>query len=623
MTHTDAYLFVSFTGTEKTETDEQIYFALSRNALTWQDLSPAGQPVLRSTQGDRGVRDPWIVCSPQRDRFFLLATDLSIYHRGGWGNSNWQHSSTKLAVWESPDLVNWSDMRLVDVAGDIPGAGMAWAPEAVWDPDDESYFVFWSTLTHEPEALGQSHSGPYVFYSRTRDFHTFTLPELWMTSEQGVIDATVMQANDGTWWRAARDDKQPGRGDRNILECCATLTGDWQRVSVTQDIFGDAWSDGPVEGPILFRFNESPPAYGLALDRFSHGKGYQLLRTTNLNSTSLEDWQVLDVDLGKVMKRHGGILPITQAEYERILAAHSGKNPIIPGLFADPSTIVPHEGRYYMICTTDGYPGWSASVLHMFSSADLRSWHNHGVVIDAANITWASHSLWAPALTQKNGMFYAYFSAHCPQSNAKEITVAWAQHPLGPWHTRETPMLTLVQALEVIPAMGQTIDPDIFTCAQTGKSYMLFGNCQPAIVELTPCMTDWVRGTLRHLDGAVNFREAVCVQHIDGRYHFSWSCDDTRSPDYHVRYGISQNLFGPIEDRGVLLARDDTRGIVGTGHHNIYHDESYDAWYILYHRHSDPGGQSPGTKREICMERLDYRDGRFLSVCPSHEGVNK
>lgn len=81
---TTAYLFVHFTGLEQSETDEQLYFALSRDGRHWRDLREAGFPVLTWKGGEGGVRDPHIVRDP-RGGFHIVATDLSIYHRGGWG----------------------------------------------------------------------------------------------------------------------------------------------------------------------------------------------------------------------------------------------------------------------------------------------------------------------------------------------------------------------------------------------------------------------------------------------------------------------------------------------------------------------------------------------------------
>lgn len=85
--------------------------------------------MLRTTVGTGGVRDPAIIRSPDGGRYWIIATDL---HTGGgtsWDDAT-NRGSTSIAVWESDNLVDWSEPRLLDVAGDIPDAGNAWAPEA-------------------------------------------------------------------------------------------------------------------------------------------------------------------------------------------------------------------------------------------------------------------------------------------------------------------------------------------------------------------------------------------------------------------------------------------------------------------------------------------------------------
>ena len=310
----EAYLFVHFTGTEGSATDEQIYFAVSENASTWRDLTLAGTPVLTAAIGDRGVRDPYLIRSPEGDKFYLIATDLSINRRGGWGSAGWQSSSTKLAVWESHDLVNWSDLRLVDAAGGIPDAGMAWAPEAVYDDTTGDYFVFWATLTTVANSMG---TNPTIFYSRTRDFYTFTKPKQWILKND-IIDTTVLKANDGYWYRAT----QTGT---ILIEQSTSLTGTWQTIGNLQDYFSGAWPYGGVEGPELFIYNQKDwsggiPAYGLYVDRYGQGAGYMPFYTTDLSSTARPPWYAgTNIDLGTMKKRHGGILPITKAEYDAVL----------------------------------------------------------------------------------------------------------------------------------------------------------------------------------------------------------------------------------------------------------------------------------------------------------------
>lgn len=87
---TQAYLFVHFIGEERNPTDEQLYFALSRDGVHWRDLRPAGSPALTWLGGEKGVRDPHIVRDP-RGGFHIVATDLSIYYRGRLGAERWRH----------------------------------------------------------------------------------------------------------------------------------------------------------------------------------------------------------------------------------------------------------------------------------------------------------------------------------------------------------------------------------------------------------------------------------------------------------------------------------------------------------------------------------------------------
>ena len=110
-----AYLFAYFKG-EGLSQGEQIYFAVSRDGLHWTDLNE-GNPVLVSTMGEKGLRDPFIMRSADGEKFYVIATDLKINGNGNWSAAQ-TSGSKSIMVWESSDLVHWSEQRMCRVAPD-------------------------------------------------------------------------------------------------------------------------------------------------------------------------------------------------------------------------------------------------------------------------------------------------------------------------------------------------------------------------------------------------------------------------------------------------------------------------------------------------------------------------
>jgi hypothetical protein len=77
------YLYIHFK--RESVDGEQIHFALSdgNDPLHFDDLN-GGKPVLYSTLGECGVRDPHIVRCPDGERFYMIATDLRVYACDDW-----------------------------------------------------------------------------------------------------------------------------------------------------------------------------------------------------------------------------------------------------------------------------------------------------------------------------------------------------------------------------------------------------------------------------------------------------------------------------------------------------------------------------------------------------------
>ena len=282
----------------------------------------------RQPQRQAGVRDPYLIRSPEGDKIFLIATDLSIYYRGGWGNAAATSTgSTKLVVWESTDLVNWTEPRLVDVARKIPGAGCAWAPEAFYDEATGNYVVYWATASDESNAVGDRMN---MYYCTTRDFYTFTDPVLWIDRDHSIIDTTMIyDENTKKYYRASGD------GQITIEQSDSIYEG-WEIIGTLSGIFNNNnYSGSKLEGPEFFKYNEDDyltdtagnpvETWGLMCDQYAEGKGYLPFRSTNLADMTTESWsRASDVNFASLKKRHGTILPVTRAEYKAVRKAFAG-----------------------------------------------------------------------------------------------------------------------------------------------------------------------------------------------------------------------------------------------------------------------------------------------------------
>lgn len=322
----EAYLFVYFTG--DTIDGEKIRFAVSdgNNALSWKTLND-GRPVLESRRGTRGLRDPFIIRSKDGDRFFLLATDLSV-GRTGWGGST-TRGSRYLEIWESTDLVRWGAQRHVQVSA--PDAGMTWAPEASYDPTIGAYAVYWTSTLYTDAAHGRDDgNGPQILMATTRDFRTFTpakpyfkaadLPEL--IRKNGLIDATVLK-DGGLFYRFTKVSQAQGCPSPDIIAQRSSslratgASGAWQMVS---RCIGRNAGTPEVEGPTAFVANPGDTSgfrYFLWVDNYG-GVGYIPLATNSLEGTVT--WTYPKTFHLPASPRHGTVLPITAQEHDALAA---------------------------------------------------------------------------------------------------------------------------------------------------------------------------------------------------------------------------------------------------------------------------------------------------------------
>lgn len=241
--------------------------------------------MLTSVIGEKGLRDPFVIRSPKGDRFDLIATDLRMYRdsSGSWDQVQ-RHGSRSVMVWESADLVHWTGQRLVRVAPD--NAGNTWAPNR-------------------------------MLYATTTDFRAFSEPKVWDDPGHSVIDSTVIK-DKGTYYRFTKDERDPSSGS----PCSKFITAEKARdlTDTSYDFVADCVGSGalqPGEGPTVFRSDNEKKWY-LFTDEYGL-RGYVPFETTALASGTWTPSTDYALPAGP---RHGTVLPVTGAEYERLLRTY-------------------------------------------------------------------------------------------------------------------------------------------------------------------------------------------------------------------------------------------------------------------------------------------------------------
>lgn len=618
-----AFLFTYFTGNSPQQ--EQICYALSDDGYNYTLLNQ-GLPVIKSDSIalTQCVRDPHILRGEDGKTFYMVVTDMKSDL--GWS------SNRGLVLMKSTDLIHWTHSA-INFPTKYPktwkNVTRVWAPETIYDHKAGKYMVFYSLLTNDGRCKYDK-----IFYSYVNDDFTDLEgePIYLFDSGSATIDGDIVYNDADQLYHLFYKSEAHG----GIFQATAkTLTAEPGQP------LGSQWTMLPdhvevekkaVEGVGVCRSLDGQ-SWVVMYDCYGAGH-YQFCRSTDLKSF---EWVANTQTKGQFTPRHGTIMPITQAEKDRLLAEWGqGQNPILPGFHADPEVLYSNQTqKYYIYSTTDGTPGWGGHDFSVFSSTDLKEWTDEGKMLDVKGdqVTWATGNAWAPAIIErkvgKNAYkYYYYFSAHNPISNRKEIGCAVSDSPTGPFVDCGHPIITDADR----PATqkgGQAIDVDVFQDPRSGKFYLYWGNGFMAGAELNDDMISIKPETkvdLTPKGGTLQdyaYREGTYVFYRKGTYYFLWSVDDTGADNYHVAYGTSKSPLGPIQvaEQPIILQQDPARHIYGTAHNSVLQIPSKDQWYIVYHRINlnfrEPA-LIPGIHRQVCIDPMTFdKKGRIVPVTPT------
>lgn len=604
------YLFAYFKG--NAVEDEAVCYAISRDGYNYLSLNN-NMPILDSKviSSTGGVRDPHILRAEDGKTFYMVVTDMTSSK--GWD------SNRAMVLLKSTDLVNWTS-SIINIQQKYAGQEdlkRVWAPQSIFDAKADKYMVYWS-MKHG--------DGPDIIYYAyaNADFTDLEgTPKVLFRPENGksCIDGDIVLKN-GLYYMFYKTEGH----------------GDGIRLAITDNLSSGKWIEQPgykqqtkeaVEGSCVFKLiNED--AYILMYDVYKQGK-YQFCKSVDLDVFKEID-QAITMNFHP---RHGTVIPITRKELEILtnkwgvpegFEMPTAKNPVLTGYYADPEILYAEKtGKYYLYPTSDGFTGWGGYYFKTFSSDNLKDWKEEGIILDMKkDLTWANGNAWAPCIiekkTGKNKYKYYYYFSGGKDGGRKKIGVAVADSPTGPFVDSGKPLIDFKP--EGVNR-GQEIDPDVFTDPKSGKTYIYWGNGYMAGAELNKDMISIKKNTVKELTPDNTFREAVYVFYRNGLYYFLWSQDDTGSPNYKVRYATARSPLGPltIPENNIVIMKDETNGIFGTGHNSILQIPGKDEWYIVYHRISRPDGMKqpyPGIYREVCIDKMEFNaDGSIKQVKPS------
>ena len=305
-----AYLFVHFKE-KRTPDGEQVYFGSSKDGFHWEEVN-GGNPVLWSYYGDKGVRD-FTITRTKEGKFIIMATDLSLsygmlnQYQNSWAEIS-RNGSKYLVLWESDDLVNWSEQKMIKLGDE--NFGCLWAPDIIYDKKNGDYLVHWSS-SHRVNNYGNKG----IYYSRTIDFIHFTEAQLLCQKEDsGVIDS-AMYEEEGKYYLFLKSEQNPAKV---ILMESENITGPFERV-YEFDKNMEVLEAGQYEAPTAVKLEDG--RWCLFLDFYgcsSEEQGYVPFVAEKISTGKfVRSDQSFQFPYGF---KHGTILSITIDEYHRLKA---------------------------------------------------------------------------------------------------------------------------------------------------------------------------------------------------------------------------------------------------------------------------------------------------------------
>ena len=291
-----AYLFTYFNGNSPKQ--EQICYALSDDGYNYTPLN-GGEPVIKSDTIalTQCVRDPHILRCEDGKTFYMVVTDMRS--ELGWS------SNRGMVLLKSTDLINWEHHTInfpTRYTKTWHNVIRVWAPETIYDHRAKKYMVFYSLRTSDRD----SYDKIYYQYAN-KDFTDLEGEPKWLfDAGNATIDGDIVY-NEADKLYHLFYKQEAGRG---IYQAVAKqLTDKWEMISGNVEQTKES-----VEGVGVCKTIDGT-SWIVLYDCYGNGH-YQFCRSEDLKTFHFVQNTATQ---GIFTPRHGTIIPITQAEKERLL----------------------------------------------------------------------------------------------------------------------------------------------------------------------------------------------------------------------------------------------------------------------------------------------------------------
>ena len=240
------------------------------------------------------LRDPSVIQGP--DGTFHLVWTIAWSGSRGFGYAS------------SKDLIHWSEQREIKVMADT-ATNNVWAPELFYDDEKDEFLVIWSSGIHprdytEADRMG-SNACHRPYYTKTRDFQTFTPAQPYYDCGFNSIDGYLVKRAKDDYVLVIKDNRKPGFS--NLF--CAYATSPEGPFGNPSETFAPTYS----EGPCVVKIGDEWIIY------------YDVYRNGTYGATATKDFVTFTpaddrISVPKVHK-HGTIVKITRKQLRALQRA--------------------------------------------------------------------------------------------------------------------------------------------------------------------------------------------------------------------------------------------------------------------------------------------------------------